>query len=87
VASFTGDGTYDQDSVYRAVVDRDRDAAVIVPPRSTATPGVTAATKPTQRDGRTLHVRKTTAAEPALRRIYELLGIEANPGGVQKLIV
>jgi hypothetical protein len=48
---------------------------------------VTAATKPTQRDGRTLHVRKTTAAEPALRRIYELLGIEANPGGVQKLIV
>jgi transposase len=40
-----------------------------------------------QRDGRTLHVRKTTTAEPALRRIYELLGIEASPGGVQKLIV
>ena len=40
-----------------------------------------------QRDGRTLHVRKATTAEPALRRIYELLGIDAAPGGVQKLTV
>ena len=38
-----------------------------------------------QRDGRTLHVRKTTTAEPALRRIYEALGIDTAPGGVQKL--
>ena len=40
-----------------------------------------------QRDGRTLHVRKATAAEPALRKIYDALGIEAAPGGVKKLIV
>ena len=49
VASFTGDGAYDQDSVYRIVTDRDHDAAVIVPPRATAVPGETAETKPTQR--------------------------------------
>lgn len=40
-----------------------------------------------QRDGHTLHVRKTTTPEPALRRIYEALGIELSPGGVQKLTV
>ena len=40
-----------------------------------------------QRDGRTLHVRKTTVAEPALRKIYDALGIEAAPGGVRKLMV
>jgi Transposase DDE domain len=40
-----------------------------------------------QRDGRTLHVRKTTVAEPALRKIYDLLGIDAAPGGVRKLVV
>src|SRR6185437_9323986 len=50
VASFTGDGAYDQDSVYRAVIDRDPDAAVIVPPRSTAVPSMTAETDPTRRD-------------------------------------
>ena len=50
VASFTGDGAYDQDSVYRAVINRDPDAAVIVPPRSTAVPSETAETEPTQRD-------------------------------------
>lgn len=37
-----------------------------------------------QRDRRTLHVRKTTAAEPALRRIYDTLGIDAAPGGLRK---
>jgi len=37
-----------------------------------------------QRDGHTLHVRKATVAEPALRRIYEALGIDASPGGVQR---
>ena len=40
----------DQDSVYRAVIDRDHDAAVIVPPRSTAVPSETAETEATQRD-------------------------------------
>jgi hypothetical protein len=37
-----------------------------------------------QRDGRTLHVRKATIAEPALRRIYDTLVINPAPGGVQK---
>ena len=40
-----------------------------------------------QRDGHTMHVRKATVAEPALRRIYDALGIDASPGGVQRLIV
>jgi hypothetical protein len=40
-----------------------------------------------QRDGRTLHVRKATVAEPRLRKIYHALGIDAAPGGVRKLIV
>jgi Transposase DDE domain len=50
VASFTGDGAYDQESVYDAVVQRHPDAAVIIPPRSSAVPSETAETAPTQRD-------------------------------------
>lgn len=38
-------------------------------------------------DGRRLHVRKTTKAEPALMRIYQALGIGAAPGGTKKLVV
>jgi hypothetical protein len=37
-----------------------------------------------QRDDRTLHVRKATIAEPALRKLYDALAIDAAPGGVQK---
>nr|WP_294528857.1 hypothetical protein [uncultured Rhodopila sp.] len=40
-----------------------------------------------QRDGRVLHVRKSTVAEPALRAVYDALGIDAVPGGVRKMIV
>ena len=40
----------------------------------------------TQKDGRTLHVRKTTRPEPDLVRIYDALGLAHLPGGVQKLI-
>ena len=40
-----------------------------------------------RRDGHTMHVRKATVVEPALRRIYEALGIDASPGGVQRLTV
>lgn len=50
VASFTGDGAYERDDVYDAVAERHPDAAVIVPPRSTAVPSDTANTAPTQRD-------------------------------------
>lgn len=50
VASFTGDGAYDQDDVYRTVADHQPQAVVIVPPRATAVPSGTATTEPTQRD-------------------------------------
>ena len=39
-----------------------------------------------QRDGRTLHVRKATVPEPALRKIYNALGLPLTPGGVKKMI-
>ena len=50
VASFTADGAYDQDRVYEGVAEHAPDAAVIVPPRSTAVPSAAAETAPTQRD-------------------------------------
>ena len=50
VASFTGDGAYDRDDVYREVCQRHPDAAVIVPPRSSAVPSATAESAPTKRD-------------------------------------
>ena len=50
VASFTADGAYDQESVYADVAERQPDADVVVPPRSTAVPSATAETAPTQRD-------------------------------------
>ncbi len=39
-----------------------------------------------QGDGRSLHVRKATVAEPDLLAIYRALGIGAAPGGIRKLI-
>ena len=50
LASFTADGAYDQDRVYETVAERHPNAAVIVPPRSTAVPSASAETAPTQRD-------------------------------------
>jgi len=50
VASFTADGVYDQEGVSAAVAERCPEAAIIVPPRSTAVPSETAETEPTQRD-------------------------------------
>src|SRR5215204_2917399 len=50
IASFTGDGAYDQDSVYASVAERYPEATIIVPPRSTAVPSETAESEPTQRD-------------------------------------
>jgi hypothetical protein len=46
IASFTGDGAYDQDGVYSAVAARHPEAAVIVPPRSNAVPSETAGRRP-----------------------------------------
>ena len=50
MASFTGDGAYDQAGVYASVAERYPEAAIIIPPRSTAVPSATAETVPTQRD-------------------------------------
>src|ERR1700728_2780042 len=48
VASFTADGAYDGGAVYDAVAERHPEAAVIIPPRTTAVSNE--ATTPTQRD-------------------------------------
>jgi hypothetical protein len=50
IASFTGDGAYDQEGVYATVTQRHPDADVIIPPRSTAVPSEMAERAPTQRD-------------------------------------
>ena len=40
-----------------------------------------------RKDGRTLHVRKATRAEPHQRSIYQALGTDPAPGGVRKMVV
>jgi hypothetical protein len=50
LASLTGDGAYDGEPTYRSVAEHTPDAAVIIPPRSTAVPSATADTDPTQRN-------------------------------------
>ena len=40
-----------------------------------------------RKDGRTLHVRKATRAEPDQKAIYDALGVDPSPGGVRKMIV
>ena len=40
-----------------------------------------------QRDGRTLHVRKSSAPEPELQKIYSVLGLDPKPAGIKKLII
>lgn len=39
-----------------------------------------------QRDGRTLHVRKSTVAEPKLKTLYDTLGLCPSPVGVKRLV-
>jgi len=48
VASFTGDGAYDQDAVSTSVAARHPEASIIVPPRANAVSSETAETAPTQ---------------------------------------
>jgi hypothetical protein len=50
LASFTGDGAYDQAGVYGTIGTRHPEADVIVPPRSTAVLSEDGETTPTQRD-------------------------------------
>lgn len=39
-----------------------------------------------RKDGRTIHVRKSTGGEPDLMAIYQALAISSTPGGIKKLI-
>jgi transposase len=51
IASFTADGAYDGDSLYKAMANHQPDVVdVIIPPRSTAVLSEHAATQPTPRD-------------------------------------
>jgi transposase len=38
------------------------------------------------KDGRTLHIRKSTTAEPALKKIYQVLRVNDLPGGTKKMM-
>ena len=40
-----------------------------------------------QKDRRTMHVRKSTAVEEDHKNLYEVLGLEMNPGGTKKMTV
>jgi hypothetical protein len=40
----------------------------------------------TQKDGRTLHVRKTTLAEPKLQALYDALSLSSTPVGPRKYV-
>jgi Transposase DDE domain len=88
VASFTGDGAYDRDDVYAAVIARHPEAAVIVPPRATAVLSDMVETAPSQRDR---HIQKIAAsgrmawqkasgynqrakAEAAVNRLKQVIG-------------
>ncbi|EWY35942.1 transposase ISSpo9 [Skermanella stibiiresistens SB22] len=56
LACFVADGTYDQTGVTEAVAAHTPDAAVVVPPRSTAVSSATADTNPTRRDQHPRHI-------------------------------
>ncbi len=51
-------GAYDQEGVASSVTERHPEAAIIVPPRTTAVPSDTAETAPTQRDRHLQHITK-----------------------------
>jgi len=88
VASFTGDGAYDQDDVYASVAERHPEAAIIVPLRANAVPSNTAATAPTQRDRHLHHIAehgrvawqkasgytKRARAETSMSRFKQVIG-------------
>jgi hypothetical protein len=50
LAAVIADGAYDQENVYDTVAEHSAEAAVVVPPRSTAVLSASAETDPTQRD-------------------------------------
>jgi hypothetical protein len=70
VASLTADGAYDQEGVSTTVAERHPEAAIIVPPRSTAVPSETAEIAPTQPD-RHLRCRTRTRRLAESLRLHE----------------
>jgi hypothetical protein len=50
ISAMFADGAYDGEPIYRSVAEHTPDAAVIIPPRSTAVPSDMAETAPTQHD-------------------------------------
>lgn len=55
--------------------------------RNTLSTQVRITTTLQRRDGRTVHVRKTSRPEPRQQKIYEALNLRPNPGGAQQTIV
>ena len=77
VASVTGAGAYDQDSVYAAVAERRPHATVTVPPCATAVPSKSAETDPTQRDCQLQEIAelgRITKFETAVARRKRVIG-------------
>jgi len=88
IASFTGDGAYDQLGVTPSVAERSSAAVMIVPPRANAVPSDTAETAPTQRDRHLQHIAqhgrrawqaasgytKRARAETAMARFKQVIG-------------
>jgi len=88
IASFTGDGAYDQEGVTASVAARHPQAAIIVPPRTNAMPSETAETAPTQRDRHLQHITehgrmawqkasgytKRAKAETSMSRFKQVIG-------------
>ncbi len=93
LASSTGDGAYDGEGVTASIGSRHPDAAIIVPPRSTAVPSEAAETAPTQRDRHLRaiaeHARmawqtasgytKRARAETAMSRFKRVIGDALRP--------
>ncbi len=88
IATVLADGAYDGEPVYRAVAAHSPDAAVIIPPRSTAVPSDTADSAPSQRDRhiqlinergglgwqRVVHYGRRSLGEVAMLRYKQVIG-------------
>ena len=88
LATVLADGAYDGEPMYRTVAAHSPDAAVIIPPRATAVPSVTAASAPTQRDWhlhlinergrlgwqRAVHYGRRSLGEVAMLRYKQVIG-------------
>ena len=88
IASFTGDGAYDQEGVTASVAARHPEAAIIVPPRANAALSEMAETAPTQRDEHLQHIAehgrmawqkasgytKRAQAETTMSRFKQVIG-------------